>query len=190
MPSSRREFMTALVLWRQALLAAQSHVHSAPAQAAPPYRLAFFTASEARILAAVAARIVPADERSGGAAEARVDQYIDFILSHGSADLQKFWRESLARIAPRVSGRSPEEIDVFLTELARNEFAPKNNYEEFFIALKEAVVDGFYTSEEGIRNELGYIGNAFLHEFPGCTHATHETPAGYRPLLKQRPSDA
>jgi Gluconate 2-dehydrogenase subunit 3 len=189
MPSSRREFLACLVLWRQALLVAQSHAHPAPTQAAP-YRLAFFTASEARVLAALAARIVPADERSGGAAAARVEEYVDFILNHGSADLQRFWRESLARITPRVNGRSPEEIDVFLTELARNEFAPKNRDDAFFVALKEAVVDGFYTSEEGIRKELGYIGNAFLHEFPGCTHATHETPAGYRPLLKQRSSDA
>ncbi len=188
MASTRREFLGAVALWRQALLVAQSHVHSAPVQPAP-YRLAFFTDGEARVLAAVAGRIVPADERSGGAAAARVDEYIDFILSHGAADLQKFWRESLAGIAPHVKGRSPEQIDAFLTELARNEFAPKNKDDEFFIALKEAVVDGFYTSEEGVRKELGYIGNAFLHEFPGCAHATHETPAGYRPLLKERSGD-
>jgi hypothetical protein len=189
MPSTRREFLVAVALWRQALLVAQSHVHPA-SPASAPYRLAFFTVDEAGVLAAVAGRIIPADERSGGAAEARVEEYIDFILSHGAADLQRFWRESLARIAPRVKGRSPEEIDAFLTELAHNEFAPKNKDDEFFVALKEAVVDGFYTSEEGVRKELGYIGNGFLHEFPGCTHATHETPAGYRPLLKERPHDA
>jgi hypothetical protein len=189
MPSTRRGFLVAVALWRQALLVAQSHAHPASPPSAP-YRLAFFTIGEARVLAAVAGRIVPADERSGGATAAHVDEYIDFILSHGAADLQKFWRESLARIAPRVDGRSPEEIDAFLTELARNEFAPKNADDEFFIALKEAVVDGFYTSEEGVRKELGYLGNGFLHEFPGCTHATHVTPAGYRPLLKERPSDA
>lgn len=189
MAFSRREFLIALALWRQALLVAQSHAHSARIQSAP-YRLAFFTANEARVLAAVAGRIIPADERSGGAAAAHVEEYIDFIVSHGAADLQKFWRESVARITPRVNGRSPEEIDAYLTEIARNEFAPKNRDDEFFVALKEAVVDGFYTSEEGIRKELGYIGNGFLHEFPGCTHVTHETPAGYRSLLKQGHSDA
>jgi gluconate 2-dehydrogenase subunit 3-like protein len=187
--STRRGFLATVMLWREAIAAAQSHVHASAAKTGP-YRLAFFTPHESRIVEMLAARIVPADERSGGAAAARVHEYIDFILIHAPAELQKLWRASIERIAPRVIGKSAEEIDALLSSVAANEFTPQTKDEVFFVALKEAVTDGFYTSEEGIRKELGYQGDGFLHEFPGCTHTTHETPAGYRPLLKERSGDA
>jgi hypothetical protein len=36
--------------------------------------------------------------------------------------------------------------------------------------LKERVIDGFYTSKEGLK-ELDYKGNSFYSESPGCEHA-------------------
>jgi len=38
---------------------------------------------------------------------------------------------------------------------------------EFFSLLRKFTADGFFTSEIGI-NYLGYIGNKYLMEFPGC----------------------
>ena len=38
---------------------------------------------------------------------------------------------------------------------------------EFFSFLRNMAADGFFTSEIGIKY-LGYIGNTFLKEFPGC----------------------
>jgi len=38
---------------------------------------------------------------------------------------------------------------------------------EFFAFLRKLTVDGFVTSEIGIEY-LGYIGNTFVKEFPGC----------------------
>jgi gluconate 2-dehydrogenase gamma chain len=38
---------------------------------------------------------------------------------------------------------------------------------EFFALLRNLTTDGFFTSEIGIKY-LGYIGNTFLKEFPGC----------------------
>ena len=37
----------------------------------------------------------------------------------------------------------------------------------FFALLRKMTVDGFYTSQIGI-HDLGYIGNDYLEEFPGC----------------------
>ncbi len=37
----------------------------------------------------------------------------------------------------------------------------------FFSFLRNLTADGFFTSKIGIQY-LGYIGNAFLAEFPGC----------------------
>jgi hypothetical protein len=38
---------------------------------------------------------------------------------------------------------------------------------EFFAFLRDLTADGFFTSKIGIEY-LGYIGNAYLTEFPGC----------------------
>jgi gluconate 2-dehydrogenase gamma chain len=45
---------------------------------------------------------------------------------------------------------------------------------EFFDAIKGLTVTGYYTSEIGIRQELGEDGNLFFAEFPGCTHPQHK----------------
>jgi hypothetical protein len=37
----------------------------------------------------------------------------------------------------------------------------------FFSFLRNMTADGFFTSEIGIKY-LGYIGNTFVKEFPGC----------------------
>lgn len=39
----------------------------------------------------------------------------------------------------------------------------------FTARLKRRVLDGFYTSKEGLR-ELDYKGNSFYAESPGCEH--------------------
>ena len=38
---------------------------------------------------------------------------------------------------------------------------------EFFSALRKFTADGFFTSEIGIKY-LGYMGNTYLSDFPGC----------------------
>jgi hypothetical protein len=181
--ASRREFLAVAALWSQAVAAAQ-HNHQA-AQAASTnvtYRFAFFQPDERQTLNRLAAILIPADERSGGATAAHVDEYIDFVVSHGNADLKKRWRDGLAPFAKLDAAASEQR----LRELAANEFAPKSAGDQFFILLKGAVAEGFYTSEEGIRKELAYQGLGFLREFPGCTHESHAIPEGYQPRLKMR----
>ena len=38
---------------------------------------------------------------------------------------------------------------------------------EFFRFLRKLTADGFFTSEIGF-DYLGYVGNTYLQEFPGC----------------------
>jgi hypothetical protein len=45
----------------------------------------------------------------------------------------------------------------------------------FFQTLKEATVDAYYTSEEGLTQELEWNANTFLAEFKGCTHKEHQS---------------
>ena len=174
MPSRRDLLAAALALWADARLRAQHH--APPDATTGNYRLRFFTAKEQQTVAALAAKMIPATERSGGAAAARVWEYMDFILAGAAAGLKSTWRQGLAGVA---------DPGAWLETNSRNEFAPQTPAERFFVLFKSALVDAFYTSEEGMLKELGYLGNGSLSEFPGCTHATHETPAGYRPRLRR-----
>jgi len=187
MPYSRREFLAAAAaLWSAAALRAQQHQHAHPLEERSPYKFAFFDGEERKTLRVLMDRIVPADNRSAGALGACVDEYVDFILVHADAALQETWRKGLKRYGEAIARNSPDEVDRFLEQQAHNEFAPVTDDEAFFIILKAAVAEGFYTSKEGIVNELGYKGMAFVLDFEGCTHASHHVPQGWHPMLRER----
>jgi hypothetical protein len=187
MTQSRREFLaSAAALWSAAGLRAQQHQHAHPSHERVPYKFAFLDADERKTLRVLMDRIVPADDRSSGALGACVDEYVDFILVHADAPLQETWHKGLKGYGEAIAGKSPDELDKFLEKQARNEFSPANDDEAFFILLKSAVTEGFYTSEQGITNELGYQGMTYMLDFEGCTHAVHEIPAGWHPMLRDR----
>jgi choline dehydrogenase-like flavoprotein len=45
---------------------------------------------------------------------------------------------------------------------------------EFFEAIKSMTINGYYTTQIGLRQELGDDGQLFLAQFPGCTHPEHQ----------------
>jgi hypothetical protein len=45
---------------------------------------------------------------------------------------------------------------------------------DFFTAIKSMTITGYYTSEPGMRQELGDDGTMFFTEFKGCTHPEHQ----------------
>jgi gluconate 2-dehydrogenase gamma chain len=45
---------------------------------------------------------------------------------------------------------------------------------DFFVAIKSMTIIGFYTSQVGLRDELGDDGTLFFAEFKGCTHPEHQ----------------
>ena len=176
--ATRRAFLaTAAAWWSQAVEAA--HQHTAASSTRASYKFRFFQPKQVTTLQTIAAVIIPADERSGGAPAARVEEYIDFILFHGAPALKTFWSKGLVA----YSGKSAGEVSTLLTEASAGEFAPVTEQQKFFVLAKSAVVEAFYTSEEGINKELSYQGMKFLMNFEGCTHAAHSVPEGYRPLV-------
>lgn len=124
--------------------------------------------------------IIPADERSPGAKEARVADYIDLALSESEDTLRQQFLEGLAALDAEAVTRggaafaklTPAQVETFLTELARNERPPEGAQvtpaEKFFVSAKQATIHGYYTSEIGIHKELRYKGNQILAEFVGC----------------------
>jgi len=190
--TSRRSFLlAAAALWQSSRLRAYQHRHELePGQNQNPYRFSFLDDVQRGTLRSLLSRIVPADERSTGAVGAKVDQYVDFVLSHADNTTKDLWRNGLTRYAAAIGGKTSDGIDLFLEEQSQHEFAPKTADQIFFVLLKTATVEGFYTSEEGIDHELGYKGMTFLLDFNGCTHTQHVAPEGWRPTLRQPEDDA
>ena len=165
-------------------LAAHDHSNHA-AQAAAPAKaqpLRFFTAEENKTVIEMSERIIPADEHSPGAKAAAVNEYIDLVVSESPETTKQVWREGLAAInkmsrdkfaKPFADASADQQIDL-LKEISRNERSPQTVEEKFFRTIKNATVDGYYTSEIGIHKELHYKGNSYLKEFIGCTHPEHQ----------------
>lgn len=161
-----------------------AHMHSAPQTAAKhkPQPLRFFTAEENRTVIEMSERIIPADDSSPGAKAARVNEYVDLIVSESPDSVKRTWREGLSAInkmsrdkfSKGFADASVEQQIELLKQISKNERDPKTVEERFFRTIKNATVDGYYTSEIGIHQELRYKGNSYLKEFVGCTHPEHQ----------------
>ncbi len=145
------------------------------ATGAPP-RLLVLSASQYETLEALVDTIIPADDRSPGAKEARVADYIDLLLSEAEDSLKLQWLGGLAALdehAQAQHGRRyrelpPAPMEAVLMAISKNERSPQTPLETFFVMAKAATVHGYYTSEIGIHQELRYKGNQMIPEFVGC----------------------
>jgi hypothetical protein len=134
------------------------------------------TAARFATLQAFVEAIIPADDRSPGAKEARVADYIDLLLSESDAPLKQTWIDGLAALDAEAMSRSGStfarldaaSMDALMADISRREPAPVTPLEHFFKAAKLATIHGYYTSEIGIHKELQYQGNQMLLDFAGC----------------------
>ena len=139
-------------------------------------RQAFFTAEEFALVEELSELIIPADEHSPGARAAKVAVYIDARLAEAWDEKDKTnWRAGLRLIEQRshdANGKpfmqsSADQQLAILTRIAQNEGKPQKPEEIFFVELKSRVVQAYYTSEIGIKQEMEYKGNSYLTEFVG-----------------------
>ena len=120
--------------------------------------------------------IIPTDERSPGAKDARVADYIDLLLSESDDEIVLQWLGGLAALDQDATSRfrksfarlDARQIDAILAHISRHELDPQTPLEHFFVMTKQATIRGYYSSEIGIHRELRYKGNQFLQEFVGC----------------------
>ena len=135
------------------------------------YKLKFFTEEENRLLDQLTEMIIPADSHSPGAHAAKASHFADLMVSTSDAALKQQWREGLRLMRDEAKRSS---LAGALAGAAENEENPKTDLERFFGLMKQMTVNAYYTSEIGIHQELEYIGNTYLAEFPGCTHPEHQ----------------
>ena len=148
---------------------------------AAPFQLKFFTPAENELVTVISDLIIPTDEKSPGAKEARVNEFIDLMISESDGDERALWRGGLQAVN-RESGKrfgkifveASEDRQISLLEaMSQNEGNPQNLRERFFGQIKRRTIEGYYTSEIGIHQDLEYKGNAVMLEFEGCTHPEH-----------------
>ncbi len=145
----------------------------------------FFTADETAAVEALAEAIIPETDTPGARA-AGVHQYIDWMVSRaaagdGPAGLPEAMRAGLAwldRRSAALYGRrfadaaAPEQAGL-LARLAADPPREDAAGVELFRHVRRLTISGYYRSEIGMRDELGYAGKQYLTEFEGCAHEHH-----------------
>ncbi len=182
---SRRDLMAGLVavpaalaIPQEMLQRAADHAHGvheaeeqAAAQGAPqqsaPYVPKNFTPDEWRLVRLLVNYVIPRDARSGSATDARVPEFMDFIL--GEYRSSQTWMkngltwmnaECRRRYGKTFVSCSEEERRAVLDAIA----FPKKALDEdkpgveFFNNFRNLTASGFWTSRIGIA-DLGYVGN-------------------------------
>jgi gluconate 2-dehydrogenase gamma chain len=173
-------------LWVEALVSAAeqhaAHYQQAAAKAAPWVPKALSPAQNQAVIA-LSEAIIPQTD-TAGAARAGVNQFIDAVIADAApADRQNFL-DGLAWIDARsvrdagapFAKATPAQQTALLTALssAATPTADDAPGAEFFAAIKSLTITGYYTSEVGMREEMGDTGQMFFMEYPGCTHAEHK----------------
>jgi gluconate 2-dehydrogenase gamma chain len=142
------------------------------------YTPKFFSARDYRTLQALCGTIIPSDEESNGAIEAGAPEFIDLITSENeeyqvSLGGGMMWLNNTcidrygAAYLDCAAGQQKEILDLIAYRKNTEHDPSLGQGVEFFGFLRKLTADGFFTSEIGIEY-LGYIGNTFLKEFPGC----------------------
>ncbi|MGA3326927.1 MAG: gluconate 2-dehydrogenase subunit 3 family protein [Terriglobia bacterium] len=142
-----------------------AHPEERAAWAAGDYKLEFFTPAENELLDQAMEMIIPADRQSGGAHAAKVSLFADRLVSTGSDSWKAEWRSGLQLFQEEAAKSSLADA---LARAAAGEAKPRSDVERFFVTLKQMTVNGYYSSEIGIHQDLEYQGNTYVAEFPEC----------------------
>ncbi|MBO0722236.1 MAG: gluconate 2-dehydrogenase subunit 3 family protein, partial [Blastocatellia bacterium] len=136
----------------------------------------FFTTTEYTLVDELSEMIIPADDHSPGAREAKVADFLDRTLGETlDTEMKQRWREglkSIEAIAQEMHGKdfmnaAPDQRTATLDRIAKNETNPQKAEDKFFVELKSAVAFAYYTSKIGLTQDLEYKGNTYLKEFVG-----------------------
>lgn len=138
----------------------------------------FFTAHQFKTLKSLCQTIIPPDEQFGGAIEAGAPEFIDLLTSENEEYQRRLgggliWLDATCskRYGKLYLDCTPIEKTEILDLIAFRRNAKTDSTLltgiQFFDFLRNLTADGYFTSEIGIKY-LGYIGNDYLAEFPGC----------------------
>jgi hypothetical protein len=196
-------FATALDLTPPQLERALSHMavlaesREPGAENAQSYAPKFFTTSEWRLVRMLSDYVIPRDARSGSATEAKVPEYMDFLLADREASeaskvamrggLAWLNQESRRRFGAGFVAATDARRRQILDDIA---FPAKAKPEvsqgvAFFTRFRDLTASGFFSSQMGW-NDLRYVGNVALPSWDGCPPAALRKLGVSYDLMKPR----
>ena len=156
------------------------HRALAEAGATAPYVPKFFTAHEYATVRVLVDILIPADERSGSATDAKVPEFMDTLLADESVSdkarrvamrggLGWLDREAHERYAKTFVGCAAAERTAIVDDIAwpRKAKPEMSQGAAFFSSFRDLTASGFWSSPMGVK-DLRYIGNTFVPEWKGC----------------------
>lgn len=175
----------ASALWvnELALLAEEQAVHAHLLAATPQgtvWTPSVLTPRQLETVGTLVELIIPATDTPGARA-ALVDRYIDGVLRTANTGTRTRFIDGLTWIdtrsqalfnAPFADATAAQQTDL-LTRLAADPSAEADAGTQFFAAIKSMTITGYYTTEIGLRQELGDPGVLVLPAYPGCQHPEH-----------------
>jgi gluconate 2-dehydrogenase gamma chain len=146
--------------------------------AAGKYTPKYFSPAQYATITALCDLIIPKDEKSGGAVEAGAPEFIDLLTSENAEYALRLggglmWLDNFCgdRYNNAFLACTPEQkkevLDLIAFRKNAKQDAALSQGVSFFAFLRNMTCDAFYTSKIGIE-DLQYIGNTSLREFPGC----------------------
>ena len=140
----------------------------------------FFTAQELRTVRVLVDDLIPADPTSGSATDAKVPEFMDFILNDGGNNARTNMRNGLTWIdqesqkrfgkmyADSAQGDRHKILDdIAWPARAREEFRPNV---QWFNQFRNLTASGYFSSRVGLK-ALNYTGNVFVREWKGASPA-------------------
>jgi len=179
--------IAAMPPWVESLAAqarADAHAHAADAAiAAQGWTPAVLTARQNDAIVVLTEAIIPETD-TPGAKGALVNRFVDRVLSNApAAEREEFlkgltWLDTRgrARFGRDIAAATAADVTALLTPLLEEgpHAAEDATGVAFFLALKSMTISGYYTTEIGLRQELGEDGRMMLPAFVGCTHPEHQ----------------
>lgn len=156
----------------------------------------FFTVKEFRTVRVLADYVIPRDDRSGSATDAKAPEYMDFVMndeltSEGNKIAMRgglAWLDNECRkrfnnktfVQSTDAERKQVLDDIAFPRKARPEMAAGVT---FFNRFRDMTAAGFFSSAMGWR-DLRYIGNVFNPGWNGCPPAANEKLGVSQDLMK------
>ena len=154
-----------------------AHHHEEP-QGQPDTQPHFFNKTDFATISRIVDLIIPATDTPGALA-AGVPAYVDLVIARNTdqqlavADGLRWLDSEATRIGSKkfLELTEKQQLSILepLCELAdATTGLARGRNVQFFALLKSLTADGYYTSRQGLRQELGYKGNSALAAYPSC----------------------
>ncbi|HEY7055332.1 MAG TPA: gluconate 2-dehydrogenase subunit 3 family protein [Vicinamibacterales bacterium] len=174
--------------WVDSLTAvSRQHAEAGTAQAAAAvadWKPRILTTHQNETVVTLTELIIPETDTPGAKATL-VNRFVDAVLADASSTDRESFVRGLAWIDERsralfekefVSAASTDQATL-LTRLSAADNPEKEAAIglEFFEAIKSMTINGYYTTEIGLRRELGDSGQLFQAVSQGCDHPEHQS---------------